>query len=377
MLIIKNGIIHDAVNPEPFKADILVESGKIVRIAEDISAPDATVYDAEGKDIYPGFIDVHSHIGMFGYCTMTKEDVEKNDYFTPNNKGLDAIDILEPGFQVAAKAGVTTVCVGPGSVGCITGTAVALKTYGTHIDEMVVKDPVAMKAAMGENTKLRMPNKVTTRMTITSVIRDSLIQAKEYKDKKDRATETLSAMPSYNPKLEALIPVIEKKIPLKVHAYQTNDLFAILRIAKECDVDITLEHAADAYMLADELIKEDIPVAMGPFWGQATKYEAANKSPVKALELLRAGCCLSVMTDAPITSEEYLPLCAGLLMREGASEFEALQTITLNPAKHLRIADKVGSIEVGKDADFVIANGCPMQMTVKPDAVFINGEMVG
>lgn len=361
MLIIKNGMIHDAIKPEPFKADILVENGKIVRIAEGINAPDATVYDAEGKDIYPGFIDVHSHIGMFGYCTMTKEDVEKNDYFTPNNKGLDAINILEPSFMVAAKAGVTTVCVGPGSVGCITGTAVALKTYGTHIDEMVVKDPVAMKAAMGENT----------------IIRDSLIQAKEYKDKKDMATETLSVMPSYNPKLEALIPVIEKKIPLKVHAYQTNDLFAILRIAKECDVDITLEHAADAYMLADELIKEEIPVAMGPFWGQATKYESANKSPAKALELLRAGCCLSVMSDAPITSEEYLPLCAGLLMREGASEFEALQTITLNPAKHLRIEDRVGSIEVGKDADFVIANGCPMQMTVKPDAVFINGEIVG
>lgn len=376
MLIIKNGMIHDAINPVPFRSDILIENGKIVRIEECINEPDAMVFDAEGKDIYPGFIDVHSHIGMFGYCTMTKEDVEKNDYFTPNNRGLDAINILEPSFRVAANAGVTTVCVGPGSVGCITGTAVALKTYGTHIDEMVVKDPVAMKAAMGENTKLRMPNKVTTRMTITSVIRDSLIQAKEYKDKKDRAAETLSVMPAYNPKLEALIPVIEKKIPLKVHAYQTNDLFAILRIAKECDVEITLEHAADAYMLADELIKEEIPVAMGPFWGQATKYEAVNKSPAKALELLRAGCCLSVMSDAPATSEEYLPLCAGLLMREGASEFEALQTITINPAKHLRIEDRVGSITVGKDADIVIAKGCPMLMTVKPEVVFINGEML-
>ena len=377
MLIIKNGVIHDAIHPIPYTADILIEDKKIIHIDQNIQESDAEIFDAAGLDTYPGFIDAHSHLGVFGLSGQaTKDDAEKNDPVTPHHRGIDCVNPLAFTFPKALQAGVTCVCTGPGSVGVIAGTHVAMKTSGYHLDKMIVKNPVAMKAAVGENPKTHMSKFITTRLTIAALIRDTLLQAKEYKAKKDAAVENNSTKPPYSPKLEALIPVIEKKIPLKVHGYRVDDLQTVIRIAKECDIEITLEHAADAYMLADELAKDKIPVAVGPFFTQPKRSETENKSPEHAVELFRAGVCVSVTTDDPAISSEYLALSAGLLMREGLSEFEALQTITVNPAKHLRIEDRLGSITVGKDADFVLAKGCPMQVTVKPEAVFVDGSLV-
>lgn len=373
MLIIKNGCIHNAIDPEPFVADILVENGKISRIDKDIQIPDAEIYDADGFDVYPGFIDAHSHIGMFGFARdATKDDVEKNDRCTPHHRGIDIVNPDEPSFAAALQAGVTCVCVGPGSVGCIGGTHAAIKTYGDRIDDMIVKDPVAMKIALGENPK----RSLTSRATIAATIRDALIKAKEYLALKEAAGDDPTKMPHYNEKLEALIPVIHKDIPLKAHVHRKDDIFTAIRIAKECDVDLTLEHVTDGGEIAQTLAKEGYPIAVGPYFSQPTKSELSKKDPAAAVKMFRAGCQVSMMTDAPVIAEQYLPVVTGLLMREGLNEFEALQTITINPAKHLGIADRVGSIEVGKDADIVIAKGCPMQITVKAQAVFLEGKKV-
>ncbi len=376
MLLIKNGTIHNAISPQPFWADILVDKGRIIKIEKNIDAIAEEIYDAEGLDIYPGFIDVHTHIGMFGFSELSKDDVEKYDKCTPNHRGIDIINPDEPTFKSSLAAGVTCVCVGPGSVGCIGGTHLAIKTYGERVDDMVVKDPVAMKVAFGENPKRALKDSITSRATIAATIRDTLMKTREYNELKKSANGDVFKMPRYDAKLEALIPVIEGKIPLKAHTQRKDDTFTAIRIAKECGVDLTLEHVADGGEIAEILAKEGYPVAVGPYLAQSTKWENLNKSPKAAVKMIRAGCKVSVMTDSPIIAEEYLPLVAGLLMREGLDEFEALKTITINPAKHLGIDNCVGSIEIGKDADIVICNGCPMNITVKPEAVFLNGKRV-
>lgn len=372
MLIIKNATIHNAVSPEPFIADILINDGKIADIRENIDVLNAEIYDANGLDIYPGFIDAHTHIGMFGSSgEMTKDDVEKYDKCTPDHCGIDCINPDEPTFKRALEAGVTCVCVGPGSVGCIAGTHAAVKTYGDRIDDMIVKNPVAMKIAFGENPKRVLKDSLTTRMTIAAVIKNTLTRAKEY-----YALKLQGKTPGFDAKLEALIPVLEKKIPLKAHAHRKDDIFTAIRIAKEFDVNLTLEHVTDGGEIADILAKEGYPIAVGPFTSQPRKDEMKNSYAANAVKMINAGCCVSATTDAPVLREEYLTVVAGLLMREGLCEFEALKTITINAAKHLGIESRVGSIEVGKDADIVITKGSPLNITVKPKAVFINGKKV-
>ena len=372
MLLIKNACIHTAVSPDVFAGDILVKDGKIAEIGKNLTMADAEIYDAAGMDVYPGFIDAHTHIGMFGFSApVSQDDVDLYDRCTPQQRGIDAINPEEPSFRSALEAGVTCVCVGPGSVGCIGGTHAALKTHGSCVDDMTVKDPVAMKIAFGENPKKASKDHISTRMDIASTIRDALNQAKEYLLLKEKGK-----MPKYDPKLEALIPVVKKEIPLKAHAHRKDDIFTAIRIAKECDVRLTLEHTTDSSGIEEKLAEAGYPIAVGPYFSQPKKSENQNSDPANAVGLVEAGCRVSVTTDSPIVAEKYLPLCAGLLMREGLDEFRALQTITINPARHLGIGHRVGSIEMGKDADLVIVRGCPMQMTVKPEAVFLNGKLV-
>lgn len=375
MLIIRNAKIHTAVDPEAFIGDIFVKDGMIADIGCGLSAAGAEIYDATGMDVYPGFIDAHTHIGMFGFSApASQDDVDLYDRCAPQQRGIDAINPEEPSFREAVEAGVTCVCVGPGSVGCFGGTHVALKTHGYRVDDMVVKNPVAMKIAFGENPKKASQDRISTRMAIASTIRDTLGKAREYLRLKEAAGNDEVKLPKYDPKLEALIPVIKKEIPLKAHAHRKDDIFTAIRIAKECDVRMTLEHTTDCANIEEDLAKEGYSIAVGPYFSQPKKSENQNADPANAVALIEAGCTVSVTTDSPIVAEKYLPLCAGLLMRDGLDEFRALQTITINPARHLEIDHRVGSIEIGKDADLVICKGNPMQMTVKPEAVFINGQ---
>lgn len=380
MLCVKNGLIHDAVNREAYQGDILIEDGKIKAIGKELALEEGTeVIDAEGLMVYPGFVEAHCHLGLDNYaCGFEGHDYnEMTDILSPQLRGIDSINPMDPTLEMAAQGGVTCVAAGPGSANVLGGTFVAMKTVGKRIDKMVVKNPVAMKCAFGENPKRCYMDKTSScRMDIASKLRETLNRARDYMERKELAGEDVSKRPVYDPKLEALIPVLKKEIPLKAHAHRADDIFTAIRVAKECDVDLTLEHVTDGSLIVEELAAENYPVAVGPSFGHATKLELINKSFETPGLLAKAGCQVSIITDSPVIPQQYLALCAGLAVQSGMDEFDALKAITINPAKHIGVADRVGSLEVGKDADIVIADGSPLVSTTKIWKVLIDGKIV-
>ena len=374
--LIKNAHIHDSIHREPFDADILIEDGKISRIAPGIDYPGAEVLDAQGMDAYAGFIDAHSHLGLAGYGIGYEgtDYNEMNDIVTPHLRGIDGFKPMQPSLEHASRAGVTTVCVGPGSANVLGGTFFAVKTVGRCVDDMVVRDPIAMKCAFGENPKRCYRDKCdTSRMTTAAKLREMLFKAREYERKIVAAGEDESKLPAFDMKLEALRPVIRGELPLKAHAHATEDIFTAIRIAKEFGVKLTLEHVTEGHLIVEELAKAGYPCAVGPSLTDASKWELRNKSFTTPGILARAGIQVSIITDADVIPQEYLPLCAGLAVKSGMDPFDALQAITINPAKHAGIEDRVGSLEAGKDADIVITNGSPFEVSTSVCAVFVNG----
>ncbi|WP_455495228.1 amidohydrolase [Gemmiger sp.] len=379
--LIRGGLVHDAVRRDACKADILLADGKIAAIGTDLTAPaDAVIFDADGLDVFPGFVDAHTHIGLDGYgigyegCDYN----EMNDIWTPQLRAIDGINPRDPSLADARKAGVTCVCTGPGSANVLGGTFLAMKTVGERVDNMIVRDPVAMKCAFGENPKRCYRDKCdSTRMSTAAFLRGALMQARDYGARKQAANGDVTKMPVYNQKLEALLPVLAREIPLKAHAHQANDIFTALRIAREFDLRLTLEHVTEGHLIADELAKEkDVPMAVGPSLTFASKFELQNKSWETPGVLANAGCHVSIITDNSVIPQQYLPLCAGMAVKAGMDPFDALKAITINPAEHIGVADRVGSLEVGKDADVVITNGCPFEVMTEVRAVFIDGVQV-
>ena len=379
--LIKNGLVHDAVHRDAYKADILLADGKITAIGSGLTAPaDAAVFDADGLEVYPGFVDAHTHIGLDGYgigyegCDYN----EMNDIWTPQLRAIDGINPRDPSLGDARRAGVTCVCTGPGSANVLGGTFLAMKTVGDRVDNMVVRDPVAMKCAFGENPKRCYRDKCdSTRMSTAAFLRGALMQARDYGARKQAANGDVTKMPAYNQKLEALLPVLAREIPLKAHAHQANDIFTALRIAREFNLRLTLEHVTEGHLIVDELAKEkDVPMAVGPSLTFASKYELQNKSWATPGVLAKAGCHVSIITDNSVIPQQYLPLCAGMAVKAGMDPFDALKAITLNPAEHIGVADRVGSLEVGKDADVVITAGSPFEVMTPVKAVFIDGNRV-
>lgn len=377
-MLIKNGMVFDAIHPEAYQADILIQDGKIAAIGPDLSG-DAEVVDATGLFIYPGFIDAHSHLGLdgdgIGY--EGRDYNEMNDIVTPHLRGIDGFKPMQATLRRAALAGVTCVCTGPGSANVLGGTFVAVKTKGIRADKMIVKDPIAMKCAFGENPKRCYADKCdSSRMTTAAKLREMLFKAREYMDKREAAQGDASKSPAFDMKLEALLPVLRRELPLKAHAHATEDIFTALRIAREFNVLITLEHVTEGHLIADELAHENVPVAVGPSLTDASKFELRHKTFETPGVLAKAGLRVSIITDAPVIPQEYLPLCAGLAVKSGMDRLEALRAITINPALHAGIADHVGSIEVGKDADLLLTDGDPLEVSTTVKAVYIDGEKI-
>ena len=380
MILIKNGILHDMINRDPYEADILIDEGKIRRIEENIPASEAeSIYDAEGRNIYPGLVDAHSHLGLDVYGI----GYEGNDYnemtrdICPELRGIDSFNPFDKAVRLAASGGVTTVGTGPGSANVLGGTFFAVKTVGRRVDDMVLRNPVAMKCAFGENPKrVYRDRSISARMTIAAKLRGALYRAKEYAEKKEAAGDDLSKRPAFDLGMEALIPVIRKEIPLKAHAHQANDILTAIRIAKECDVLLTLEHCTEGHLIAEELAAEGYPLAVGPTLGHASKWELQNKSWTTPAILAEKGCHVSIITDSPVIPEEHLSLCAALAVKAGMDEHEALRAVTICPAEHLGVQDRVGSLEEGKDADLLIMKGSILELETKIDRVMINGAFI-
>ena len=379
-MIIRNGSVNDAVNREAYVADIRITDGKIAEIGKDLTVNEGEeVIDATGLNVYPGFVEAHCHLGLDGYGIGFEgaDYNEPGDICTPHLRSEDSFNPLDPTVRSAARGGVTSVATGQGSANAIGGTWIAVKTVGNCVDDMIIKTPVAMKCALGENPKRCYREKGNAaRMSTASVIRNMLFKAREYLNKKEKAGDDIFKQPAFDFKCEAMIPVLKKEIPLKIHAHQANDILTAIRLAKEFDVDLTIEHVTEGHLIADKLAEYSYPLAVGPSLTHASKFELQNKSWTTPGVLAAKGCQVSIITDSPVIPQEYLPLCAGLAVKAGMDPFEALKAITINPAKQIGISDRVGSIEIGKDADIVITDGDPMVSSTAIKKVFINGEAV-
>lgn len=381
MLLIKNAKIHTMAGKNYENGDILIENGKIKEIGENIN-PDKVceVLDVKGAFTMPGIIDAHCHVGIFeqNMGVEGSDGNEMTDPITPQMRAIDGINPMDSSFDEAVKSGITTVMTGPGSANVIGGQFVAMKTKGKCIDDMVILEPAAMKIAFGENPKrvYKGKNKMPmTRMAIAALLRENLMKAKNYKIKKERALEKNEFFEE-DIKMEALLPVMDKKIPLKAHAHRADDILTAIRIAKEFNLKLTLDHCSEGHMISEKIKEANFPAIVGPTLSTRNKIEVRNKTFKTPYELFKKGVKVAIMTDHPVIPIGYLPICAGFAVKEGLPMEEGLKSITINAAEICKIADRVGSLEVGKDADIAIFDGNPMEVFTNTLYTIIDGETV-
>ena len=380
MLLIKNGYIKPMAGADLENGCVLIDdNGKIAAVGAALEAPEgATVIDAEGRLVTPGCVDAHCHIGLdnegMGWEGMDYNEI--TDPVTPHMRAIDSINPLDEAFGLALKGGVTAACTGPGSANVLGGTFVAIKLHGKRVDKMIIKNPLAMKCAFGENPKRcygqgakRSP---MTRMGTAALLRETLFKAKRYLEDKENDKN-----PGFDMKLEAMIPVMKGEIPLKAHAHRADDILTSIRIAKEFGVKLTLDHCTDGALIADELAEEGLSAFVGPTLGSKSKIELRNKSFTTPAALHEAGVPISIITDAPVIPLQYLPMCAGLAINSGLDYEEGWRAITINPAVQTGIGDRVGSLEPGKDADVVIWTADPMKtLGAEAYTTIVDGKIV-
>ena len=379
MLLIKNGYVKTMAGADIENGCVLIDDeGKIAAVGTDLCMDGAQVIDACGKLVTPGCVEAHCHIGVDN-SKMRWEGMDYNemsDPVTPHMRAIDGINPIDETFPLALSHGVTTACTGPGSANVVGGTFVAIKLAGNRVDDMILKNPLAMKVAFGENPKgcygQRGGKTPITRMATAALLRELLFKTRNYVQAKEAGKE-----PNFDMKLEAMIPVIKKEIPLKAHAHRADDIFTAIRIAKEFDVNLTLDHCTDGELIKDQLAAEGYSAFVGPTLGGKSKIELANKSFTTPGALHKAGVPISIITDAPVIPLEYLPMCAGLAVRAGLDYEQGWRAVTINPANQTGIGDRVGSLEVGKDGDVVIWQDDPLTVVgTKAYVTVVNGKVV-
>ena len=364
------------------RADILVEGEKIVEVGRNITRKADQIIDVTGMLLMPGFIDAHCHLGLFGDALGFEADDgnESTDPCTPQLRAVDGVNPLDRGFREAREGGVTTVLTGPGSANPVSGQFAAIKTAGRWVDEMIVKAPAAMKMALGENPKCVYNERhetPVTRMATAAIIRENLSKALEYGEKLDRAEEDEDEeRPDFDPKLEALLPVVRGELPVHIHAHRADDIATGVRIAKEFHLKCVIVHGTEGHLLPELLASEGIPVITGPSLGDRSKPELRNMTIENPAKLAGAGVDIAICTDHPETPVQYLPMCAALAVKGGLSREQALAAITIGAARIAGIADRVGSLTAGKDADIVITHGDPLDMLCQVRKVWIDGRLV-
>ena len=371
-MLFKNATIY-TMEEDPFIGDFRVDKGVFTEVGKDLqSNEDDFVQDLSGLYVFPGLIDAHSHLSMV--CSSIgfegEDGNEVTDPITPNIRGIDGCNPMDETIKEALKSGVTTVAAGPGSANVIGGTFFAYKTVGNCIDEMSIQNPLAMKAAFGENPKrCYQGKKIDTRMQISALLRETLAKTKEYMEKKEAGKDV-----AYDQKLEAMIPVVKREIPLKCHCHRADDILTVIRIAKEYDIKVTLDHVTDARCIIPQIKESGFPCICGPALTHKSKFELANMSFETPNELYKAGILFSIITDSPVVPQQYLSLSAALAAKAGLPEYEAIKAITINPAKILGLDNRLGSIKEGKDADFVICTKNILDTTNEIKDVYVDGK---
>jgi imidazolonepropionase-like amidohydrolase len=380
MLLIKNGKILTMTGKNYENGCILIDKGKIINIADNIEVEEGTkVLDAMGGWVMPGIIDAHCHIGIMeqGMGFEGNDVNEATDPVTPQLRAIDAINPLDEAFEDAVKAGITSVMTGPGSANVVGGQFVFMKTRGKSIDDMIVLEPAAMKVAFGENPKRvyngkgKMPS---TRMGTAAILREALFNASNYKNKKEKAIKNGEKF-EQDFKMEAWMPVLEKKLPIKAHAHRADDILTAIRIAKEYDVLLTLEHCSEGHLISEYIKEAGVPAVVGPTMTSRTKIEVNKKTFETPSILKNAGVKVAIMTDHPVIPIQYLPKCAGFAAKEGLGVEEGLRSITINAAEICGVEKRLGSLEPGKDADIAIFSGNPMEIFTDTLYTIIDGKI--
>ena len=371
-MLFKNATIY-TMEQEPFVGDFKIDKGVFTEVGKNLTANEGEdVQDLNGLYVFPGLVESHCHLGMEETAIRFEgDDVnEITDPITPNMRGIDGCNPMDETIESALKGGVTTVAAGPGSANVLGGTFFAYKTKGNCIDEMTIENPIAMKAAFGENPKrCYQGKKIDTRMQISALLRETLEKTKEYLAKKEAGKDV-----AYDQKLEAMIPVVKKELPLKCHAHRADDILTAIRIAKEENIKITLDHVTDARCILPQIKESGFPCICGPALTHKSKFELANMSFETPNELYKAGILFSIITDSPVIPQQYLSLSAALAAKAGLPEYEAIKAITINPAKILGLDNRVGSIKVGKDADFVICTKNILDTQNEIQSVYVGGK---
>lgn len=377
MLLIKNGLLYTMETNDPLRADLLVQDGKIARIAQNIpETDDMQVIDAAGLHVLPGFIDAHSHIGIAEEKMTVQGDAsnEGTDPLTPCLRAIDAIDPMDSAFHNALAAGITGVMTGPGSSNAVGGQFAFIKTHGRRIDDMIVLAPAAMKIAFGENPVSNYGingNIPSTRMGTASLIREELFLARQYFDAERSGG---GGQKSFG--RECYRTLFEGKIPLKAHVHRADDIFTAIRIAEEFGLGLTLDHCTEGHLIAEEIAASGYPAIVGPSLASRTKDEVSQSDFKTAGILQKAGVTVALTTDHPVTRIQYLPLCAMLAVKEGMDKRAALRAITIDAARICRVDDRLGSLKTGKDADLVLFDADPLQLSSALRTTIINGEIV-
>lgn len=382
MLAITGGKVMTITQGTFEKGTVLVEGGRIAAVGRDISIPAGTeVIDASGKVVLPGLIDAHSHLAVFGEPSTwaAADGNEVTNPVTPQLRGIDSLNPNDPAIADVVAAGVTAVYTGPGSANIIGGTGMVIKLRGKTAEEMVLPGTEGMKMALGENPKRvygegkkQMP---ATRMGNAAVLREALTQARNYLKKQERAKNDGKDLPDYDLKLEALGLVLRREMKARIHAHRADDIMTAIRIAEEFGLDFVIEHATEGYLIADILAEKGVCCTVGPLLMSRGKMELERVTLKNVGLLAKAGVKVAIQVDTT-SNTKWLPLHAGLAVREGMSEEEAFRAVTINPAEILGVDHRLGSLEVGKDADIAIFDGHPFCTTTKAEMVFIDGRRV-
>ena len=375
VLAVRNARIYPITGPVIPSGTIVVTDGKITAVGAGVPVPaGARVIDAGGRTLMPGLVESHSHMGM--KRLWVPADLDNNELSGPFNaqlRGLDSIDTTDRAFYIALAAGVTTTSVTPGSQTPNGGQAVVLKLRGGTVDHMFLA-PGAMKFALRTTFRERRMYP-TTHMGVASILRENLIAAQEYQKAWERynAGDRSGAPPARNLKLEALGKVLTREMPVSAHAQSTLEILNILRVAKEFNLDLVIHHGTELIDVVDEVAKAGVPVSFGPVLPGMGYESRLLDGPVR---LAQAGGKVAFHQDHPDGPEYYLRHIAALEVRHGMPEAEALKALTINGASLLRLDKRIGSLEVGKDADFIILSGSPLEFDSLVDLVFVEGRQV-
>ena len=375
MIALTNGRLYTIENGIIEQGTILLDGGKIAAVGAAVEIPaDTQVIDVQGRIVTPGFIDAHTHIGIDEEIHQPMGD-DCNEMTEPNTaelRAMDAINYRDLSFQDAVKAGITTVMITPGSANVFGGLVAVMKTAGRTYKEMLVNGEAGLKMAFGENPKRVYGEKdksPSTRMATMAIARQGFYEAKEYMKKSDEDRE-------FNLQTEHIAKALEGGIPVRAHAHRADDILTAIRMRDEFNLDLVVEHCTDGHLIVEELKEAGVKVAVGPSLSNRAKVEMENVTFRTPGVLASAGVEVAIITDAPCTPIQYLPICAGMAMREGMTEEDAFKALTIVPAKILKVDDRLGSLAVGKDADVVVWNNHPMEIMGRPEMVFVNGKQI-